>query len=84
LSVIYNPHALEAVSKMLSVYGMIDRQSTVTNKFPVFLLLTFSLLTFWSTHTAFIKFGTSGWRAIMAEDFTFTDVRRDLFVKVGS
>ncbi|HEY5161581.1 MAG TPA: phosphoglucomutase/phosphomannomutase family protein, partial [Terriglobales bacterium] len=23
-----------------------------------------------------IKFGTSGWRAVMAEDFTFANVRR--------
>jgi phosphoglucomutase len=23
-----------------------------------------------------IKFGTSGWRAVMAEEFTFTNVRR--------
>ena len=25
---------------------------------------------------AVIKFGTSGWRAVMAEDFTFASVRR--------
>jgi len=25
-----------------------------------------------------IKFGTSGWRAIMAEEFTFANVRRAL------
>jgi phosphomannomutase len=32
-----------------------------------------------------IKFGTSGWRAVIAEEFTLENVRRaDLFAKVGS
>jgi phosphomannomutase len=31
-----------------------------------------------------INFGTSGWRAVIAEEFAYENVRCDLFAKVGS